>query len=470
MPDWRVSLVWRLYGWAGLQEVLVLRGPLPWSKFFAASSWWLDAFLLCSAILLLAGPRPALLLATGVASAGVLWVMASGLDPFLNFPGAEMPLFTALPLASVAVWGLARIRGQDDDEWTASLLGTYRLAFVVEMAFAAVHKMNRDFFDPELSCAGVLSQMLPEWWDSSVAWFARFLEPPVVLALEGLLPLLSYLYWPLGLLVSITFFVGLAVLGPTGFTGVSLAAAFAFVRGTTARDFFRVPRRRPLAIVAGVVGLVAYVAWVYRGPRMYPWPQFALYCSVVGVLAVCLVDEILRDVRGARPGGCRSVLPLRGPRSAVQRGFLVLLLGLGIANGLMPYFGYRYHFSFSMLSNLRADAVRWNSFVVPESFRLVDRDPFVHVRRVRIRRDGGRETTPDRELFEAYFPPYEFLRRVRYHLNHGHDLTLWLEWDGEKRVLHRVRGDDEAEAFLDSLPRGLLFQKVLMDGPQPCVH
>ena len=245
MPDWRVSLVWRIYGWAGLQEVLVLRGPFAWSRFFAVSPWSLDVFLVCCLLLVVLGPRPVLLLATGMASAGMLWAMASGLDPVLNFPGAEMPLFTALPLASVVVWMLARVREHGDEEMIASLLGTYRLAFAVEMGFAALHKLNEDFFDPELSCAGALNAMLPEWWDSSAAWFARFLEPPVVLGLEGLTPLLSLVYWPLGLLVTITFFLGLAMLGPTGFTGVSLAAAFSFVRGTTPENFFRVPRRWP---------------------------------------------------------------------------------------------------------------------------------------------------------------------------------------------------------------------------------
>ena len=367
--------------------------------------------------------------------------------------------------------GRGRVAGKPDPaELTRGLLALYRIAFVVEMGFAALHKMNQDFFDPALSCAAVLNQMLPQWWDTPVAELAGFLDPPVVVALEGGTALLAVVYWPLGLLLTLGFLFGLAVVGPTGFTAVSIAAAFSFVRGTTAESFYRVPRRWPIAFAASSVALVAYMARTYAGPPEYPWGQFAFYAVVVAFLAVCVASELVRDLRGRRLGGFRSAVGLDGPRSRGVRILLVAVAVIGVVDGLTPYFGYKYHFSFSMLSNLRADGVRWNSYVVPQWLRLVDEDPFIEVTALEIHREGGQPTDPDRELLLASFPPYEFRRRVYYHLVHGQDVDVWIRYQGREHGLTRLSRNPEGRAFLEALPRTLLFQKVLLPGPQSCVH
>lgn len=472
LPDWRVALVWRLYGWAGIQQVLILSGSRSWPYALEHGPWSFKGFALCAVLLAAFGPRPAVLIATAFFSSAMLLVTASGTNLYLNFPGAELPLFAAMPVGSVLLWACRRWSGEEDEgeDLTRSLLSLYKIAFVVEMGFAALHKMNRDFLDPEITCASVLSEMLPQWWNSPVADLGGFLVPPVVLAFEGGIPLLAILYWPVGLLVMLGFMLGLAMVGPTGFTAVSIAAGFGFVRGTTSADFYGVLRRRPGLVVLGLVALVAYVAFAHRAPPQYPWSQFALYAVIVSLLSVCLLGEIWRDLRGERSGGFVAALRLEWPRAASLRAVLVLILLLGIGNGLTPYFGYKYHFSFSMLSNLRADGGRWNSLVVPRWFRLVDEDPFVEVRRIVIDREHGREVPPERELFEAHWPPYEFVRRVRYHLYLGHELDLDVRYEGVDWAFPDVRSSEEAKTFLAGLPRTLLFQKVLVEGPQPCVH
>lgn len=470
LPDWRVSLVWRLYGWAGVQQLLILSGNRSWPDFFDRSPWVMHALCACSLLLILVGPVPLLVVATAITTVGLLWITASGTSIALNFPGAELPLFAAMPAGTVVLWALARARGADDRELGRSLLALYQLAFVVEMGFATLHKVNRDFLDAELSCAGALNEMLPQWWDTPLAALARFLEPPVVLGFEAALPILSILYWPLGLLVTFLFFVGLAMIGPTGFTAVSISAAFGFVRGTSARDFFALPRRWPLVFVFGAIGVAGYVAWAHRAPPSYPWEQFALYAVVAAFFGVCLLNEIARDLRGRRAGGLWAAVGLAWPQTAVQRSALLLILVVGVLNGLTPYFGYKYHFSFSMLSNLRTDTLRWNSYVVPEWFRLVEPGPFVEVRHIEIEREGGRPSPPERELFEAHWPPYEFVHRVKYHAWLGHELHVVVVYEGEEHVFANVRSNPDAQAFLAGLPRALLWQKVLVDGRQPCTH
>lgn len=470
LPDWRVSLVWRLYGWAVVQEMLVLCGARPWERWFGESPFVLQAMSLCGLLLLVLGPRPLVLAATAVFATAWGWITAAGLDPRLDFPGAELPVFVTLPAGSVVLILLGGARGRSAEDLSAALLGLYRLTFVVEMAFATLHKVNVDFLDPTVSCAGALNHLLPERWDSVFASLAWLLTPPVVLFFEAVSPVLAILYWPLGLLVLLGFVLGLAMIGPTGFTAVTVSAAFSFVRGTTAEEFYRLPRGHPWWCVIAGAGLVAYVFVSHRAPPSYPWGQYALYVLVVGFLAACLGGEIARDLRGGRPGGIRSVLVFGWPRPSRFRAALVLFGLLLVANGLTPYTGYRYHFSFSMLSNLRADQMRWNSYVFPRWLRLVDEDPFVEVTKVRIRRRGGRATDPDRELFEAHFPPYEFVRRVDYHLGHGHEVYVWIRYEGREHALLGVGRNPEARAFLDGLPRAQLFQKVLVKGPQPCVH
>lgn len=470
LPDWRTTLVWRLYGWAAVQEILVLGGSRSWTQWFESAHWSLNALSLCALLLIGWGPSPALLVATSAASSALFWVTASGTDPYLNFPGAELPLFTAMPVGSVLLWAMGRARRAGDDDITRSMLSLYQLAFVVEMGFAGLHKLNADFLDPEISCAGVLNVMLPQWWDSPLASLAHVLDPVVVLGFEFGMPLLSILYWPVGLLVCIGFLLGLAMVGPTGFTAVSLAAAFGFVRGTTPEAFYRFPRRHPVVVVVGAAALAVYVAWTHRAPPDFPWRQFALYAVVVGFLAVCLLGELWRDLRGRRPGGAWAALRLSLPRAAALRATLAAVLVIGVVNGLTPYFGYKYHFSFSMLSNLRADGVRWNSLVVPRGLRMVDVDPFVEVMVLVVEEGDARPARQDLELFEAHWPPYEFVKRVKYHLWLGHELHLNVRYLGEERVFPNVSTNDEAKAFLAELPRSLLFQKVLVDGPQPCVH
>ena len=56
--------------------------------------------------------------------------------------------------------------------------------------------------------------------------------------------------------------------------------------------------------------------------------------------------------------------------------WLALIL---IVNGMSPYLGVKYRFSVAMLSNLRVDQERWNSYVIPKWVRLRKHTPHVQV-------------------------------------------------------------------------------------------
>ncbi|HUP23544.1 MAG TPA: hypothetical protein VNB06_11455 [Thermoanaerobaculia bacterium] len=513
--DGRVVLVWLLFAWAILQEHLLLYGAGRLSSYLDRASPLHLALGVCALLLVVFGPRPILFLATSLVTSSLLWRTAAGTDSRLSFPAAELPIFVALPLGSLVLCLVVGGRDREED-LTRALIWCYRLVFLSAVGFATLHKINTDFFDPQLSCSTILSQTLPQWWHTPAALPALLVDPIDVVLSEAAMALLLLLYWPLGMLFTVGFTTGLAMVGPTVFTAVVLSAAPAFLRDTGSARCFALRGKRLYLLAAGTLAILLLVPAAYHGPATRPWPQFALYLVVAMYLSLAALGALSDDLhrwldtrrrprlRRKRSTGRAAPEPTSAATSSTLaqtdaqhegaksvpreplgasvaagldlpsgRAFRVVLVGMAVVlaiNGLSPYLGLKHHFSFAMLSNLRADDLRWNSMAVPSWVRVHDRDPFVHVDVARILVPPDDRSDRSLFLFSAGFAPYAFVERAEAHLRHGHALTLVARYRGQEYRFDDATTLAEVAPLLERLPPNRLWPELQALGPQPCVH
>jgi len=395
----------------------------------APGAWVLHAWALASVIVAVVGPYRGLLgLVTALA---VRAVISNHLpdEPLLWFPAAEWPLFVMLP----AVGMLAR----DDDE----VVGHFRLAGLAALAFAGLHKINGDYFDPVVTC-NRLSSRLSTWWalpEAAHGW----VTPQVVIALELGTPLLLLWVPRLGVVVALAMLMHFVSIGATALSTVIGVCCLAFLDD---RDRQALTAMWPVGLVPAAAAVVAS-GLLYQGP--WSWPQYGV-CH--GLFAAALSGAAWRLLR-------------RGPadRATVLHGRR-LLQGAAVwwlVNGLAPYSGVKFQYSFAMLSNLRVDDDRHNAWLFPRWLRLTTHDPYVHVTSAtyRDRRTGrvltGGVVQPD------LWAPQELAEQLEVADQIGERLEL----------RGTFRGEPVTEADVPALPAAPLFQDRLTAGaPQQCVH
>ena len=397
-------------------------------KMWAVGSFWLHALCAVSVGVLLFGARPALLVASSLLACACMVANHWSPDSLLWFPAAEWPLFVILPLAT---WWC----GREGDAITA-----FRLGGATAMGFAGFHKLNSDFFDPVVTC-NRLAYRLTEWWGIPEGVYA-WVTPTVVVSMELSLPLLLWFRPRLGVLA------GCLLLAQ--FVGIG-ASALSMVVGVCVLSFLNADDHAALRAwswrfgVAAIPGaLLSY--GLYLGP--WSWPQYGFCHGILGAVAMFLV------LRMERLGWGDAATLFRG------RSYRVAVLALfWWFNGMAPYTGLKFQYSFAMLSNLRVDAVRHNSLVVPKALRFSAHDPYVHVRHAEYRRSGKR--LRDGFVQPGLYTPFELEKQARIASEVGEELVVLGTYRGEPVDLARAR----------ALPSAHLFQKRLaLEGPQPCVH
>jgi len=233
--------------------------------------------------------------------------------------------------------------------------------------------------------------------------------------------------------------------------------------GPALRDAWRRHHKWFPALVAV---FVAAGAVAYRGPRS--WVQFAVFQAgaalVIGAAAVALVHRLHRlRRRRARPPA-----PAPAPLPARLRAFLLALLALCLFNAARPYLGLGFQYSFAMLSNLRVDADRWNSLLVPRPPGL-ETDDYLHVSGVRYF-----PRAPANPLILPALHSPDGLKRKLVAL-HASDPDLWVGLDFAYHGRIHLFSDGERRAemirLLMSIPdRPLLQEELVIGVPQSCMH
>lgn len=381
----RMSLVWRLFGF--VLVVLWLQHMSEDSVFAFAehSAASLDALAFCGLLLLMLGPSLPALLGTAVAGG---WFFADVLAraPTLEFTADEYAIQAGLPIAAAIVsaihlGSLAWRRAlRFDDRLRAELdeihARVFRIFALTTLAFAGLHKLNRDFF-AEGSCAA-LAERLEQWWE--LPFEVPVAGPVAVVALELLAAVMLLVYPRVGILLVVYVMAGLGHIGPVAFASTCVVMSLAFLdRGDIALIRRLFVRRWSVVLAIGLV-VVATSFSSYQAPL--PWLKYGLLealltavtCMVLGVGAARLRQRSSWR-RRLQPAALRW---WRRPATLLPglASWLALIL---IVNGMSPYLGMKYRFSVAMLSNLRADQERWNSLVIPEWVRLRDSTPHVVV-------------------------------------------------------------------------------------------
>jgi hypothetical protein len=355
-----------------------------------------------------------------------------------------------------------------------------RLEVLVLYVFAVLHKLNADYFNPDVSCGAKLasemaarlsSHPLPGWVRVAAIWGS--------LAIEGAIPLLLWFRAtrPVGFVLGLGFHFTLAFhphLGIYSFSAMLLALYCLFV---------------PAEVLAAVNGL-------WRRTVVYRWSQHRWWLAAATLAAAALLALAWLVLQGSLPRDvlmqvletaglglwlltftCFATLLVLAVRARGWGGTsadsfrptwapLLVLPALAFFNGFAPYLGLKTTTAYSMFSNLRTEGDRPNHLFLPRALRLAhyqDQDNLAEVVRSS---DGRLQSYADQHLLLPYF---EFRRLTS--TTEG-DFTVTYRRAGRTATLDTRRDpDSELRAPVPwLLGKVLVFRGIDRDGPQQCRH
>jgi hypothetical protein len=497
LGEWRTQLLWRFFGVFIYQMHAVLLSKQQSLDELLALPHARIAALGCGVLLMLFGPSLLLLSLTAIIS--LLFVTTVVMADNYQYAEEYLPL-VALPALGALLALLARrswlrskpaARGSDlypelDRSIDEAQISLFRVSAVIVMACAALHKFNSDFFDPSVSCATTLSEATlgsAFFWP----WIVDFV-PYLGFLGEALTPVLLLLYPRIGVPFAVAVMSFIGQQGATPFTMLVMVMACAFLRpedGAVIRSAWQ--RHWSWMLVLALVG--SHISNRVPG-RPRPWFEYHVFELVVFALAFSLILMLAPEAqrhwqrlrRGPEARGTvlkelmlpRLRVAMLLPPDRAVRGVLIGLIAVGIANGLTPYLGLKYRFSFAMFSNLRVDELRWNSLVMPRWLHLREHDPFIHLTEVRMpptEQAKIRGLGLARQLHPGLFSRtnlefrLESLRRLRIRAD------VDLVYRGEPHSFDNAALSSELQEWLSDVPRAKLFQPSLgRAGKQRCVH
>ncbi len=350
--------------------------------------------------------------------------------------------------------------------WRGIVTSTY--------ALAALHKINRDFLDPAVSCANYGwreifdTWMLPTRWASPPPLFEEAL-PLMVIATEALIALLYVLrrrrlVWAL----SLAFHLPLTMTMAPAFAFVMLVGHAAWVEIEDVehvRALWREHRARiTVAACFGTAGALASVLGAHHTPEgsvvlreLVLWNLFTL----------CLTW-----------GGIKAWLSTHTPHLQPRpHALTIAFLCFFWLNGLSPYSGRQVQHAGAMLSNLRVDEGCWNSLILPESIRHTD--DYIRVDEVYFASPG---VDPDyEELLRTHLWSPPQLRQMQRNWCAPTRRPFYLRgiWRDEPFIIEDLCALDHDELPFEGagffgvelFPDAIRFQKNLARScPQACIH
>ena len=453
--SWRSQLIWRGFGLAIVAGFLheyhwpvQLRfrsTPLDWSVFRAyvegrpAAE---HAFTVAGLALLALGGRVLTLAGLAIAACWYLWVSTT--RPGL-FPAVELPIFALLPALACAAYVMDRLRSEGRDAAgsggiDATVVALVRVTMVTTMSFAVLHKLNSDFFDPQLSCTREFAGWIAEAWGRPGELVQGAASPLAVVATEITILLALLLWPPLGIAIASAFFLLLSLVGASRINVAMIAMTWAFLRDDDGA-LLRRHRRRILMTTAAVAAVAIGVSLAIYRIYVLPREVIAIVELVAIVSALAALTIIADRLRARRPA------PAIDRGAAPYRALLAIAAALLIVNGLSPYLGLKYNYSFAMWSNLRADESRWNSWIVPPQVQLFPvRDRYVEVEHVDVIPRRVTFLPPQAVPVAQFVASLEALRAFA-----PVELSLAFRYRDEEHVFAHGLDDASLRAVLDTM-------------------
>ena len=462
--------MWRLFGIVLIQYVTIQAQDFGWAAFMnlPRGLHWTG---LAGLMLALSGARMiCLVIATGILLSYLLPIYFYVVTLQVS---EEYLLFLCLPLMAILLTLTIVLTARDGEEDLRPIIddahcALFRISAVVMMGFAAFHKINADFLNPDISCAAGLFANLTDWW--SVPFFGLARHAPLASGIitEALVPVLLLISPPAGLMYTILLMSFIGLLGATAFTLIVIVMACGFFRhedGTAIRRGFT----KYGWIFAGAVLATATVSFfTYTGKPH--WFGFLLFQTTTLLVFIAAVLPPLNKASWRQP------LQMF-PSPPAVRIMLIMYLIAGIINGFSPYFGWKYRSSFAMLSNLRVDQTRWNHLLMPQALFQPEHDHFIRITKVDMNHGAfqrqqamGRRIAKEGMVLGLVSPMSLALRLKRFN-GEGVQVDVYLTYEGKDYYFFDATRNVRLKAWLTTLPHNKLFQEWLVgDGPQPCYH
>lgn len=282
----------------------------------------------------------------------------------------------SLVMLLVATAGLLTARGGRDGAPDAAphdagdtVRRAAHLITVLTYVAAAFHKLNRDFFAPDLGCGAYGWTKLSTFFGASGPWPGGDLlngaaVPGAIVTTELAIAVLLFRRHPAVLPLALLFHLPLTLVLAPAFVFVM---ALGFVAMLDDEDL-RVLRRTPWLHRTALATTAVFAAiGLARGD--------VVLGTKVGLILTGTAAGVhlwrLRPARRPPIGATGHRRPRRRPDLAVA------LAALFAVNAATPYVGVQFQHTGAMLSNLRIDAGCWNHLLVPESIRRVD--PYLRI-------------------------------------------------------------------------------------------
>lgn len=493
--QWRTNLIWRLFGLM-IVNLSILRFGQTYSHWHLISTKPLShhLLLLSGIALMMGGARLITLIAATVGMSWSVIPICLGIgqhsqvaDEYIVF--IVLPMMGAVLTALYAYHPSFKSSSLEQSDHRAIVdeahMGMFRISIIVAMTFACLHKVNADFMNPDCSCGPILARYLNRDWNINFPDFLTNPTPVTVLVGEGLIPVMLFLYPRLGILITICVIGPIGHIGPVTFTMTVVLTSFSFFRHEDGEIILRNIKKYLYIYLPLFVLLIKFSLELFQGRK--PWTKFMLFEWILTSGLFCiliLAGSFIRRCLKERNRNClRELIPniklkLLFTKNKIFRTALIIFCLLSIVNGLSPYLGLKYRLSYAMLSNLRADDTRWNSYIFPRWLSLRKNDAYIHVTKVSLSYedrmkvyDSLGSSWSDYRMSEGLMAPWSFKRRLKRHMRHDIQMDLALEYNGKKMEFKDATRHKGIEKWMNSLPDHKLFQSFLsLNGPQRCIH
>lgn len=338
-------------------------------------------------------------------------------------------------------------------------------------AWAFLHKLNADFFDPGVSCAIYGLREITDYWNVpavEIPVFVSLVPPLAIVTTEGLIAALHLLRvrraaW----MLAVAFHIFLTFTMAPAFVFVMLVGHAAFATREDLDLLGSVCARRWPFLVGFAAAVTTVSLWMHG-----EWPEPTMIPRELALWGLLAALVVTFPPWSRRAWQRRQV---RQTSAMFVRAVPALFAAVFCINGLTPYLGVQFQHTAAMVSNLRIDRGCWNSLVFPETLRF--RDEYIRVDEVYFGRPG-RDPEYEKIVRRQLWSPPQFRQMRR-------------NWCTPSNRPFYLRGAHRGETFeIDDLCAGeplpfgefrifgvavfgdfLRFQKNLQrDCPQTCIH